>query len=408
MDTVIEDNLFAPEIIADPYSYFGNLREEDPIHWNEKFGQWIITRHDDVSWGFKNPKIFSSELLHRDTGLLYPPIASEDQEHNEYIRSFTSNQFLRQDPPKHTGMRRSMDSHFYPQSMNTWRTTVRQIIDELLDAAVPKGHMDFLAEFGVSLPLQVICRMMGVPQEDMDFIKDSTNRQLMAAREGANRMAMAAQGNREMAEYLMPLMDERAIEPKNDLLTMMVTAAKEGIFDREELAANAVMMMTAGHETTANFLTNSVLAFIRHPDQWHLFTADPDGMANKAVEECLRYDPVLKGHQRITAEDVEVRGKQIKTGDRVRFIISSANRDPRMFDNPDKLDITRWPNRHLGFGVGVHHCIGANLARMEGQETYKALAERFESIHLQDENLSYQATVGFRALTALPITWTNA
>jgi cytochrome P450 len=150
---------------------------------------------------------------------------------------------------------------------------------------------------------------------------------------------------------------------------------------------------------------NGTLAFIRHSDQWQLLQEDPDGLAQRATEECLRYDPPLKGFQRIALEDVEVGGALIRRGDRTRWVISSANRDPRAFDEPDKFDITRRRNPHVAFGGGIHHCLGANLARLEGQEAFKALAERFPSLRLQSQELQYQPSIGVRTLESLLVSW---
>jgi len=405
MIAAIDDNLFSPEIIADPYTYFGRLREEDPAHWNKKFGQWIFTRYDDLVWAARHDELFSSELIQRDTGLPYPPVSEEDQESNSYIRSFTSNMFIRQDRPRHTEMRSVVHGSFSPKSIDSWRPLVQSAIQYLLDGYGEKGEMDLMKDFASPLPVLVIAEMMGIPAEDREFIRSSSNKQFLAAREGENRMQKAAEGNREMAEYLDPLIQDRLSNDKGDLLSVVAAGEKNGSYTREEALANASMLLAAGHETTLNLVCNGVLAFIRNPEQWQLFKKNPVEMALKATEECLRYDPPLKGFQRIAQKDVEVRGKLIREGDRTRFVTSSANRDPAVFTNPDKFDITRWPNPHVAFGSGVHHCLGVNLARLEGQEAFKSLAERFPNIQLQTEEIAYQPSIGVRTLESLPVSW---
>ena len=177
------------------------------------------------------------------------------------------------------------------------------------------------------------------------------------------------------------------------------------MFTRHEVLVNTSLLLLAGHETTINLLCNGTLAFMRHPDQWALLKEDPAGLAKRATEECLRYDSPVKSIQRIASQDVQMRDKVLERNDRVRWFISSANRDPAMFQNPERFDITRWPNQHVAFGSGVHHCLGATLARVEGQEVFKALAERFPALQVETEQLEYQPSITFRSLKSLPVTW---
>jgi len=168
---------------------------------------------------------------------------------------------------------------------------------------------------------------------------------------------------------------------------------------------NSALLLFAGHETTMNLICNGTLALLRHPDQWAQLCADPAGLSRLATEECLRFDPPVKSTQRIAAVDVERHGKVIKQGDRIRWIIAAANRDPRAFTEPDRFDMSRSPNPHVSFGSGVHYCLGATLARVEGQEVFRALAERFPNLRLDSDALEYQPSVQFRSLKSLPVTW---
>jgi pimeloyl-[acyl-carrier protein] synthase len=174
---------------------------------------------------------------------------------------------------------------------------------------------------------------------------------------------------------------------------------------RHQVLVNTALLLFAGHETTMNLICNGMLAFIRNPEQWARFKSDPDRWADSATEECLRYDPPVKSTQRIAAQDVERNGKHFKQGDRIRWVISAANRDPEVFANPDRFDIARSPNPHIAFGEGVHHCLGVSLARIEGQEVFKAMAERFPALRLETTSLEYQPSVQFRSLKALPVAW---
>ncbi len=405
MVTAIHDNLFAPEVMADPYTYFGMLREEDPVHWNENLRQWIITRYDDLVWVARNHQLFSSENFTRDTRPPLPPIAEEDLELNDHIRALGSNSFIQHDRPKHIDMRMVLHGYFNPKKIDLWRSMVQSAIKFLLDQADEKGELDVMADFAAPLPLLVIAQMMGVPTEDRPYIKDLATKLLANGGEGADRTKAAAEGQIKMREYLVPMVEDRLVNPTDDLLSLVVSGEKTGVYNREETLAAAVLLLIAGHVTTLNLICNGTLAFIRNPEQWEILREDPAGMTQRATEECLRYDPPVKGIQRIATQDVEVGGTPIREGESVRWMISSANRDPRTFDEPDKFDINRWPNRHVGFGSGVHHCLGVNLARMEGQEAFRALAKRFDSLHLKTEDLEYAPTIAFRSLVSLPVSW---
>ena len=190
---------------------------------------------------------------------------------------------------------------------------------------------------------------------------------------------------------------------------MLAGGEKAGIFSRNQVLVNTSLLLLAGHETTINLLCNGTLAFIEHPDQWDMLKADKGdtlpSLLNRATEECLRYDSPVKSIQRIASEDVEMRGRQIKKEDRIRWFITPANRDPDKFENPDTFDIARWPNPHVAFGSGIHHCLGAGLARLEGQEAFKAMAERFPRFELATDDLEYQPSITFRSLKGLPVTW---
>jgi pimeloyl-[acyl-carrier protein] synthase len=210
---------------------------------------------------------------------------------------------------------------------------------------------------------------------------------------------------RGMLEYLSPLVEERINNPGDDFVSVVAGGEKRGIFTRHQVLVNCSLLLLAGHETTINLLCNGTLAFLRHPEQWARFKQNPGGWAKRATEECLRYDSPVKSIQRIATQDVEMRGKVLRRDDRVRWFISSANRDPNVFAHPETFDITRDPNPHVSFGSGVHHCLGATLARLEGQEAFKALAERFPTLQVDTEELEYQPGMTFRSLKSLPVIW---
>jgi cytochrome P450 len=275
----------------------------------------------------------------------------------------------------------------------------------ILDAAEDQGHMDVMKDFATPLPVLVIAQMMGVPQEERPYVRHLAEKLLYIGRGEPERMQPLVEGMQGMMEYVAPLVNERIEQPGDDFISVLAQGEKQGVFTRHQVLVNTSLLLLAGHETTLNLLCNGPLAFMRHPDQWALFKTDPTGLAKRATEECLRYDAPVKSIQRLAAQDVDMRGKTLRQDDRIRWFITSANRDPEAFANPDTFDITRDPNPHVAFGSGVHHCLGATLARLEGQEAFKALAERFPTLHVETEELEYQPSMTFRSLTSLPVTW---
>jgi cytochrome P450 len=405
MPAAIQDDMFSPDVIADPYTYYGRLRDEDPIHWNETYELWVVTRHDDLVWLTRHHELFSSAVFKNDPRAPYPAIDESDLGLYEYVRNYQGDQFIQHDRPEHLEMRRVMHGYFTPKSMEAWRPFVQKAVKELLDEAEEKGRMDVMRDLATPLPVLVIAEMMGVPAQDRPYIRHLAEKLLYIGRGEYDRMKPLTEGMRGMLEYVNPLVDQRIVKPGDDFISVLAGGEKQGVFSRHEVLVNTSLLLLAGHETTINLLCNGTLAFMQHPDQWALLKEDPAARAKLATEECLRYDSPVKSIQRIASQDVEMRGKVLKKDERIRWFIPSANRDPVVFANPDSFDISRWPNPHVAFGNGVHHCLGATLARVEGQEVFKALAERFPGLQLETEELEYQPSITFRSLKTLPVTW---
>jgi cytochrome P450 len=399
------DDMFTADVIADPYGYYGRLREEDPIHWNELYDLWVITRHDDVVWMTRHHELFSNAVFRNDPRPAYPAILESDQDLYEYVRNYQADQFIQHDRPEHLEMRKVVHSYFTPRSMEAWRPFVRNAVKTLLDAAEEKGHMDVMRDVATPLPVLVIAQMMGVPEPDRPYIRELAEKLLYIGRGEYDRMKPLTEGMQGMIDYVSPLVDERIVNPGDDFISVLAQGEKQGIFTRHQVLVNTSLLLLAGHETTINLLCNGTLAFMQHPEQWALLKQDPAGWAKRATEECLRYDAPVKSIQRLAVQDVEMRGKVVRKDDRIRWFISSANRDPEVFANPETFDISRDPNPHVAFGSGVHHCLGATIARLEGQEVFKALAERFPSLHVDSAELTYQPSITFRSLKSLPVAW---
>jgi len=405
MGSVVHDDMFTRDVIADPYAYYGRLRDEDPVHWNDTYALWVITRHDDVTWMTRHNELFSSAVFKNDPRPAYPDIDESDLGLYEYVRNYQADQFIQHDRPVHLDMRRIVHGYFTPKAMESWRPFVVNAIKELLDAAEEKGSMDVMRDLATPLPVLVIAQMMGVPAEDRPYVRELAEKLLYIARGEYDRMPILTDGMKGMIEYVSPLVDERIVRPGDDFISVLAEGEKKGVFTRHQVLVNTSLLLLAGHETTINLICNGTLAFLQHPDQWALYKQDPVGRAKWATEECLRYDAPVKSIQRLASQDIEMRGKVMEKNDRIRWFISSANRDPEKFANPNTFDITRQPNPHVAFGNGVHHCLGATLARVEGQEVFKALAERFPRLQIESEELEYQPSITFRSLKSLPVTW---
>ena len=407
MVTTFNDDMFTPEVMKDPYAYYGRLRDEDPVHWNELYELWVITRHDDLVWLTRNHEMFSNAVYLNDPRPAYPAIDESDNELYEFVRNYQGEQFIQYDRPDHLEMRKVVHSYFTPKSMEEWRPLVKSAVNDLLDEADQKADFDMMRDLATPLPVLVIAEMMGVPKEERPHIRMLAEKLLNIGRGEPDRMPRLIEGMQGMLDYVDPLVDKRIDNPSDDFISVLASGEKAGIFTREQVLVNTSLLLLAGHETTINLICNGTLSFMSNRDQWDRLKTDPEGMMVRATEEALRYDPPVKSIQRLASQDVEMRGKAIRKDDRIRWFIPSANRDPNKFERPDEMDITRWPNPHVAFGAGIHHCLGATIARVEGQEVFRELAERYPDMELATHDMDYQPSITFRTVKAMPVV-TNA
>jgi cytochrome P450 len=403
MVSTINDDMFSAEVIQDPYQYYGQIRDQDPVHWNELYELWVITRHDDLVWMTRNHEQFSNAVMANDPRPAYPAIYESDNEIYDFVKSYQADMFIQHDRPDHLEMRKVLHAYFTPKSMEEWRPLVKSATAELLDAAEERGEVDLMRDLAVPLPVLVIAEMMGVPESERSHIRMLAEKLLNIGRGEPDRMRLLAEGMKGMDEYVNPMVEERIVNPKDDFISVLAAGEKSGVFTREQVLINAALLLLAGHETTINLICNGTLAFMNNRDQWDILKSDTQGMMVRATEEALRYDSPVKSISRIAGDDVEMRGKQIKKDDRIRWFMSSANRDPDKFENPDTMDITRWPNPHVAFGAGIHHCLGATIARVEGQEVFSALADRYPNLELKTNEMEYQPSITFRSIKGLPV-----
>lgn len=373
------------------------------MHWNARWGGWILTRYDDVVQVLRDADRFSSDRM----AFLAAELSESDRQRFAPIFDILSQWIVFRDAPDHTRLRRLLNDRFTPRAVEQYRPRVTAIVKNLLDEIEPKGRMEVVREFAYLVPLTVILELLGAPQLDRDLIKQWSE-QLGAfffiRADEPRRREIACEGVNSLVDYLNPLIAEKRANPALDLTSALVAAQDQGDLTEQEVIATCVLLIFGGHETTMNLIANGILAFARHPHEWNRLKNDPN-LIESAVEELLRYDGSVKATVRWAKEDVEVGDKTVKTGERLLVALSAANRDPEQFPDPDRLDIARSPNPHVAFAHGIHVCLGAPLARLEAQEVFAGLTKRLEAPRLETETLDYHPAVVSRALRALPVTF---
>lgn len=395
-------NLLRPEIRANPYPLYQQIRSTDPVHWDEPMGFWALTRYADIVTALRNSRFSKAQGI--KTALNRLP--ETEQEMAKPVYHLFSKQMLYADPPYHTHLRGLVNKAFTPRMVERMRPHIQQIVDELLDAVQEHGRMDVIRQFAYPLPATVIMEMLGLPPEERDQFKkwsDDFIAVLGVVRQDPSLMEQAQQSLVEFTDYIGELQKQRRQHSKDDLLDALLTVEEQGNkLSHEELVANSILLLAAGHETTTNLIGNGLLALLRHPDQMQKLRDDPS-LIETAIEELLRYDNPVQIVWRLATEDMEIGGKRISQGKVVNLIIGAANRDPAQFPEPDQLNLSRSENRHAGFGFGIHFCLGAALARLEGQLAINTVLRRMPTLRLETEALEWQESPTFRGVKSLPV-----
>ncbi|MBM4254751.1 MAG: cytochrome P450 [Deltaproteobacteria bacterium] len=397
----IHDNLSAPDVIADPYPYFHQLRAEDPVHWNPQWGGWILTRYDDVQASFQDRRLSADRMSPFMAGLK----KAEAQELQPSYQIF-SKWMVFTDPPQHTRLRMLVNKAFTPRRVEGLRPRIQAVVDELLDRVIPAGQMELIHDFAYLLPVTVIAELLGVPARDHENIKkwsDEITLFIFGAIGVPDRRQRAQLAMVEMAKYLKAVIAERRQQPQDDLISALIAAQEQDdALTDDEIVSTCSLVLFGGHETTTNLISSSVHALLKNPAQKQKLTENPD-LISTAVEEFLRYDGPSKSMVRLALEDFELRGKQIKKGQRLLLFQSAANHDPERFPDPDSLDVARQPNPHVAFGYGIHFCLGAPLARIETAITVNTILRRLPKLRLATDTLEWHPTIVSRALKTLPV-----
>lgn len=396
----------ARDAIQDPFSYFNTLRETDPVTWDESVNAWLVCRYDDVVALARDAQTYSSATLPAHLAPS-PPIAPGQESAYESVRSVLAQQMVRFDPPDHTKLRRTMHRHFTPPKAEAIREAVRKVVANCLRDAGSQRQMNVFDDFAVRLPLFVISDLLGIPNADREYVSALNDGILRFRDQTPDRMVGIWSDVGKLVDYFDRLISERLHSPTTDLMSILVEAERDGSFTHEQVVANAIFMLDAGHSTTISMITNGFLLFLRHPDQWNIFLENPSAHAKTAVDEILRFEPPLKTFDRVLKRDTSLRDRLMHKDERVRYVIAAANRDPRHFPRPDEFDIRRSPNQHLTFGTGFHHCLGSHLARMEAQEVWTAVAREMPNFRLVEEpsDVEYRPSLTVRQVKRLFIAW---
>ena len=370
-----ELDLLAPAVVADPHPTFAQLRQRDPVHWSERHRAWVLTRYDDVGAAFRDRRLSSD----RASPLARPneaELAGADP-----VVSVLARWMVFRDPPDHTRMRRALRPAFAPSAIDALSATVERVVDQLLDG-LPE-EFDFLDEFATPLPAIVIAELLGVPPEDHDRFRAWSQdlATLVFASGLPDRHRRGREALTALADYLGDQLARRRAQPADDLLGTLAVMQKAGELTAEEATANAVLLLFAGHETTTGLLGNGLAVLLMQTHELERLRAEPS-LIPTAVEELLRYEGPSKLMPRWALEEVELRSRRIAPGELVYLVQAAANRDPEQFAEPDRLDVARDPNSHLGFGYGLHYCLGAPLARLETAIVLSRLLDRHSRIEL--------------------------
>jgi cytochrome P450 len=389
-----------PAFIADPYPVLNALREATPVFWNQRSGQWTITRFHDISAALRERRLGRSYThLYSHAELGRPEPDSRWAAFHEHERW----SLLCLEPPDHTRLRRLVSKVFTPRAVAALRPSIEAFAAELLDHCAELGEFDLLADYAQPYSVAVICSMLGVPRTDTKLLLDWSHA-IVKMYELSTTDDVRAAANQAAAEYIdytRRLIAEKRSVPDGLLLSELVQVEDEGdVLTEDEIVSTTMVLVEAGHEATVNTLGNGMRAMMLHPREWRrVVTGEVD--ARTAIEEMLRWDAPLQLFERWILEDgVEIAGQPMAVGQEVAMLFGSAQRDPRRFPQPDRFDVGRGDAAHIGFGGGIHFCVGAPLARQELEVSLAGLAERFPQIELAAEP-RYHPTFVIRGLTAL-------
>ncbi|MBM3801084.1 MAG: cytochrome P450 [Acidimicrobiia bacterium] len=403
-DVAFDRVLLTPEYLADPYPFYQELRNKAPVYFSQRLNGWVLTRHSDVTAGLCDKRLISGQRVESFASHLPAAILQGMRPLYDHLGKWIGNM----DPPDHTRLRALVNKAFTPRMVQDLGPSIEAIAFRLLDAAAGKGQMEFIRDFAYPLPATVIASMLGLPPGDQDqFIAWADDLTAYSGSGSANiELSQTAQRSvAALTDYFRRIVSERRTRPRNDLISTLVALEEQGDkLSEQELISMCTFLLVAGHETTMALLANGLLALLRNPSQREALQSKPE-RTRSAVEEFLRYDSPIQHQTRVAGESFELDGSQLERGQRVLLMLGAANRDPAQFADPDRLDIEREPNKHVAFGLGIHYCIGAPLARLEAQIAFPELLSRFPEIRLEDETLEWRRHTSQRNPVRMNLVW---
>jgi cytochrome P450 len=404
-------NPFEPGFVESPYEQYAALREHEPVH-HSPLGVWVLFRYEDCFALLRDPH---TSVDNRTEFALHPDRKRARQELFEEVfpgrEPRESKSMLMVDPPDHTRLRKLVSKVFTPRRIGELRPLVQRLADDLLDElterSVDAGSVDLIGGLAFPLPFAVISEMLGMPDADRDVLRDWSGKmvRLLDPIMSPDEARTAIEAADKMFEYLSDVITWKREHLADDLLSALIGAEEDGdVLSSEELADQVALLFIAGHETTVNLIGNGTLALLRNPDQLATLRDDPS-LDALAVEELLRFDSPVQFSRRITTQPVDIGGTLLEAGEFVLTCLGAANRDPAVFgDDAHRLDVRRpSASRHISFGSGVHHCLGAALARLEGQVVIGTMVRRFPGVELADPHPQWNGRVVLRGLAALPV-----
>jgi cytochrome P450 len=389
-------NPLSPRVYNNPYPTYATLRAKDPVHWSPLMDSWVLSRYADVDAILRDHKRFSNDARNRKrtrVRQIQTVVAGGDP----------SMLFL--DPPDHTRLRALVSKAFTPQAIEALKPRIYTIVAELLAQIEQPTAFDLIETIAYPLPVIVMAELLGVPPQDRAQFKMWSNRRARALEPTikSHEVQDAIRAGNELDAYFQDVINARRKEPRHDLISSLVEAEEAGDrLTQRELLVMLRLLLVAGNETTTNLIGNGMLALLQHPEQLQLLRDTP-GLMPSAVEELLRYDTPVQVDGRTVLEDVEIGGRQVRKGQSVTVLIGAANHDPEVFTSPEHLDVTRKEASNISFGRGIHHCLGAPLARLEARIAFEALLERFIDIRLGTNRPSFKDNIVLRGLKTLPL-----
>jgi cytochrome P450 len=380
------------------------MRETAPVHWNPSVKAWVVTRHMDAKTVLTDTR-FSVEQLNP----LVDHLSGKSKGQVGEIARVLGDWMVFRDPPSHTRLRRVLQGAFKPRELRKQRRMVERVAEELLDTLEDRGQIDFLHDFAWPFPAFVIADLMGIDRVHVPKLKEwavEIGKFVLIARSTPDKYDRAAKAIREITVFYQEVVEDHRKNPRDDLIGLMIRGGDDGsdVMSDDEIVSTMVLMLFAGRETTTNLIANGRLNLLRHPRQMTLI-GQKSALIPLAVEEFLRYESSVQMVARIAADEIELGGETIAKGDRVYALTAAANRDPEYFENAEHFNITRSQNPHYAFGLGIHLCLGAPLARIEAQVAFAALFRRFSDFKLETDTVEWSDEFVTRALKALPISF---